>query len=401
MPTPAWPIRPNWRDPIVQTYQYLTQILTSTSGYEQRIAMRQTPRRTTQFLVTAADDRYRAVSIQLQAHQSGLTVIAEYSRSEKTASESMEGEYSFQLSSGSPPAWFASGALVVIWDAVTDRAETRTASHYIGDRAYFIEANTGDPWTAGSKLCPGMLARLSPSVSMTQVLPKLLEGSLTFLGEPGSDPESNFPAAPVTWDGREVFLPQPNWATGQEVEFTQIQDQVDYGVGPWATYFPHAFNDKVRTADYLAIGRQQAQDILDLFGRSRGRRGEFFVPTGFPDLLPVGQLEGGGASIRVNGTEVFYAYSTDTIRKAVCVRLKTGERLYRKVTSINKNLSETQTFITVDEPWPTSIPATAIAAISWMPLTRFASDELTFEWITDTLARVRLSFQELEYRPQE
>lgn len=398
MPIPAWPIRPNWRDPVVQNYEYLTQILTSTSGYEQRIAMRQTARRTTEFLVTAADDRYRAITIPLQTKQSELTVVAEYSKSEKTASDSATGSTAFQLQSGSPPSWFEDGASVVLWDAVTDRAETRTAYNYVGDTVYFYEANAS-PWPAGSKICPGLTSRLGASLSLSQILPKVLEGTLQFIMEPGSDSESNFPAASTIWDGREVFVMPPNWVSGQDVEFTRPQDRVDYQVGTWATYFPHAFNDKVRTVDYLAATRSQAKSILDVFGRARGRRGEFYVPTDFPDIVSIGNIANGATSIISAGLDLLNAYQNDTVRRTICIRLKTGERIFRKLTSITGSIG--RSFLNFAEPITSGTPKANIQTISWMPLTRFASDTLTLEWITDQVARTRLVFQALEYRTQE
>lgn len=57
----AWPFRHNWSSPYLVTYSYLTSIITSDQGYEQRIAERDEPRRTITTSVLVDEDGARSL----------------------------------------------------------------------------------------------------------------------------------------------------------------------------------------------------------------------------------------------------------------------------------------------------------------------------------------------------
>lgn len=42
---PVWPIEPNWNEPVKETLEWLTDIMTSPTGAEQRRCLRKYPRK--------------------------------------------------------------------------------------------------------------------------------------------------------------------------------------------------------------------------------------------------------------------------------------------------------------------------------------------------------------------
>ncbi|MBW7946291.1 MAG: hypothetical protein H3C60_07595, partial [Sphingomonadaceae bacterium] len=68
--TRFWPLAPNWRNSVPYDHEFRTETLVSRAGREQRIALRNEPRRVFSFLTTCHKDQYRALARNLTAGQS-------------------------------------------------------------------------------------------------------------------------------------------------------------------------------------------------------------------------------------------------------------------------------------------------------------------------------------------
>jgi len=81
----------------------------------------------------------------------------------------------------------------------------------------------------------------------------------------------------------------------------------------------------------------------------------------------------------------------DAYPAALEVVLTDATRLRRLVTGITADGDNSR--VAVSAAWPTDLTAANVARISWMPLVRFASDEMTTRWQTPVAASIRASFQ--------
>jgi hypothetical protein len=71
--------------------------------------------------------------------------------------------------------------------------------------------------------------------------------------------------------------------------------------------------------------------------------------------------------------------------------LTDGTHIYRRITDIAS--SGGNSLVTVNAAWGTALSSGNVARISWMPVCRFGSDEMTTSWETPLHARSRLTFQ--------
>lgn len=204
---------------------------------------------------------------------------------------------------------------------------------------------------------------------------------------------------PALFDGRELFLMRPNWAQPVDLSFAMTTETVDFGRGRVARYNPIAFTTRLLKATYLRRDETDAQRITGLFMRAKGRRGEFYMPTWEQDITPTSDLSGGAATITASGLDVFNTYAESTIFKALAVVTKDGAVYCRRVSTIVNVSGDSR--ITVDQPWDSDIPVSNISMICWLPLCRFASDQLTLEWLTQSVVQTQLAFQTLEWAAAE
>lgn len=201
------------------------------------------------------------------------------------------------------------------------------------------------------------------------------------------------------YDGRELFLLRPNWSQGVDMSFEREIDRVDFGRGRIERYTPVAFGSRVRRATYLRRNEDDASIVTDLFMRCKGRRGEFYMPTWEPDLQPVADVTLGSTTLLVAGTDTATTYADSTVFKAIALITNDGNIYCERVASIVTAAGNSQ--LNLIEPWEDSILLSDIRMVCWLPLWRFASDQLGLEWLTSAVVQTQLTFQTLEWQAAE
>lgn len=385
----AWPLVPNWTQPVRETLEFRTEIFTSRDGTETRRALRSTPRRSLEYTALVADDRVRSLERLLVRNHKGTFRAAELTRGVRlTGALPVDGT---SVTVGSVPEWLIADAQIMVSAGLDARLFTVDS---ITDLTVTFTAASDLAFSAGARLSPTAEGRIAASLSTTRPTGQLAAVPVAFEPLPGTEPpdEGSVDFAAV-FDDREVFTLTPDWSTAPAIEFTYEAERIDYGRGRIAVFDPVAFGTRIQQATYLNRSADDARALMQFFVRMKGQRGEFYCPTWTHDLPPAADLTADGDTLIVAGSEVFDTYAEDTVHRALVVRTALGDVPMRIVTSIT--LVEGDSVITLTEPWGYDIPVSAIVSVSWMPLCRFASDSLTIEWVTDELARATVPIRTL------
>lgn len=385
----VWSFLPNWRQPFRVTREYRTDVAKSRSGKEQRRSLRTTPRRAFDYQTVAQDDRRRDLSGLLVHAQNKPFIMPDWSR--RAALASSVAETGTVLALDSEPSWIVAGRALFLFDGVT---LTAVFVDSIAGTDVTLTAPLDQAWGAGTVVLPGPVGLLANDVRMRSITDSLATVAVRFDVEPASEPEEAPAAASTSFNGREVCLLQPNWGDGLDNTYIWPPERVDFGRGAISYCMPVDFPSRLRRASFVAANVTEARAIDDLFDRMKGQRGEFYLPTGENDLPPAAALTSGTATLRVAGTGTADYYAGSTVFKAICVTLVDGTRLFRTVTSIATDAGDS--VITCGSNWSSTIAADAVRLISWMPVWRFASDSLTTEWTTDSVAQADLTLRMLE-----
>lgn len=387
--TKIWPLRPNWSSPYEISYQFSTEILTSESRREQRRALRSEPRRHIEFKVTTWAARFRTLMAMFERTQGDLILLPEVTAGVKTASP-VNNSASVTLSS--VPAWILPGATAILLDG--EQAVSGTILSRAGN-VVTMTAPLAGAWRSGSMFCPGLSGRISEDQSATVMTDRIAEAGLSFDVDPGSELWPEVPAAPTTWNGREVFTDlKPDWSSDKNYAFTRGTSMIDYGKGRVRSFQKSSYGNTTMQADYNLNTRAKAALLINFFLRQKGRRGEFYMPLDTADMQLVSAV---GSFLYVEGAEIAEAYADDAVNKSICIRKTDGTRLFRKVLGIT--VHGTQSRIQLDQA--ASVTPQTAEVISWMPVCRMASDDLTVQWQTDTVATARLNIMSLEDLPAE
>lgn len=391
------PVTPNWQRAFRVGYAFKTEIMESRSGKEQRRALRISPRRTFEYEGLVRPASVAAFNRFMVDQHNQDVYVADYTKMIKAAQGIVSSGTALVFKAGTVPAWAVPTAKVAL--VHRERQALRTITTVVGSTVNFSESEVTS-WPAGTKLAPTVKGMLDDTARVRFRTNAVAEAPIRFSVRPGSEVVSALVAdASDYFDARELFTWRMNW--GESVESTYVfpTETVDFDFGVTETYRPISFASRVRQATYVTKTRAETEDLISFFLRMGGRCGEFRMPSWEPDIVPSAALVASDNKMTVAGTALYDTYNGDTVHTAIMVLFKSGLRVYRKISAMAIVSGNTQLTLTAD--WPFSEPASNVKLVCWAPVCRFASDEIIVEWLTDSVAQVRLSVMSLEDRASE
>lgn len=389
-----WDFPINWGDSYTVSHEFLTEVITSRSQREQRIAVRQTARKRLQFGATLIGKNLRRMQRQMSSWNGKIWIVPEYSR-HVSISAMIANAATTTVSA--IPSWLSAGLSVVLVDG--EIAESKIVLSVVGNVVTFV-GSSALAWRSGSLLHPGISAILSPSTSSNRVTDEASTITLQFDAMPASENPEPFVPAPFSYKSRELFLTPYNWGEAVSEDFINFQEKVDYNRGPISLFRPVDFSTNELKVVFMGKSSVEAEKLLQFFKRMKGQQGEFYRPSFTNDLRPIGTALTGSKFLRFAGLDNL-TYADDKVFKAVYVSSPTGLTCPNTLKAVTKivDVEGTDTLFEFDDPWAFNVGPNC--KISWMTVSRLASDTATFTWHTDSLCDVQFAMRSLQFLPPE
>jgi hypothetical protein len=396
MTLPLFTLPPNWGSATYKvTREYKTDVIPSRSAKEQRRALRHTPRKTIEFTATGGASFLRSMHNQLVRNQAQTLVLPDYSRSGVLSGSVAAGTTAIPLAA--IPAWLVNGSTLVLVNGST--MEIATVSSIVGDTVN-VTGPLSNGYPSYALVRPGLQGRMATKLSGRRMTTAAGQVQVHFDVKPGSERyDGLIPDAATMFNGREVFLLEPDWANEQSPSFQGLFETLDFGQGLIGYYNPIGFTTRIHSGAFVGRTPDEVDLIEQCFIRMKGQQGEHYMPTWENDLplkLPTSSID---ASLRIDGREVFDSYATDTVHKAVSILMRDGTRIFRQVVSItlvSDGSGTNDTLVNLSASTGRTLSPDLLQSISWLPAWRFATDTLTTEWQTERVARVQLNQQTVE-----
>jgi hypothetical protein len=388
-----WQFPIDWGHGFQITYDYKTEIITSRFKREQRIANRTTARKSFEFTIHAAFSKLRELNDLMALWGSRPFVVPELPRRAKLAAQ-MDASANV-CTVEYAPVWLVVDRNVVLIHG--EQRETRHVSGVAGATITFSD-NTTTVWPAGTNIHPALSANLANELTSKRHTNRVAEMGARFEIVPAFEVAEAVGMSEATFNGREVFNKRWNWADDVSLTYAHFLERLDYGRGRIATYTPAPFNTKTFKATFLNQSREEAETLLQFFGRMKGQRGEFYRATFEPDIVPKTTAPFASKYLRIAGWDFYDAYDGDTVHQAMHVRMNNGEECFARIkemTTLDDELGK-DTQIEIFDTWPFEIAPANTLMVSWLLVWRLGSDTAVFEWLTDSVCKVTLAFKTLE-----
>lgn len=402
MTLPVWTFPPDWNKEVRVSYSFLTEIIESREGREQRISVRNKARISYDFAVLLEGYDFRTLAARLNTQQWAEMMMPDWTRPIFLNRDHSPGESALRVYESD--SWATSGTdAVLIWD---ETGETQSQLVTVQSRSS-TTVTIVDPITRtipkGAALHRLSQGHLEPSIKGTMQTDRLIAANISFKIDPGFEYWPSVPEATETHDGRELFLVEPNWSTPPSIEFMASSETVDYGKGRIGYFSPIPFSSRLTGADFLAIGRTETNNLVDFFRRQRGQCGEFFMPTFTEDLRLRENAPNNTNQLRIVGPEAALHFSDSLVHKNIVIFYEDGTKEAHKVTRIEafSDGVGADSIVYITPNTRRTVRVADVDMICWLPLCRLASDELVVQCVTDEIANVGMTIKTLEYLPVE
>lgn len=379
-----WPFGPTWDSPVTESLAWLTNILRSFSGKEQRRGLRTKPRRSFSYNFKVFREDSQRLENLLWGWQNRIYALPVWTDRPRLQQDALAGASLINLPTATYS--FAVGDLAIIY--ANNRKMEVVEINAIEANAILTERPLEGDWPRGTRVMPVVLGHLPTSVAMARHTSQAISGSLQF----DTDPTSTTPyipgtVAPVSYNSREVIMRQPNWAAALSNSFNFDFDTLDQQTGAIRYDTTESFPRIQRSYTWLLNGRQQIADFRSMLGRRMGQRTSMYVPSWHDDLRVTRAIGAADVGIYVDaGNDFRLMVGQDDARDRIMVRLRDGSYFFRRITGVSTDGSDTA--LSIDSPFNREITVDQIKTIHFLMCSRLATDQVDIVWRTGQAATV-------------
>lgn len=298
---PIWTIRPNWSGGILERLEWLTDVIASDIGTEQRRALLLSPRRSWEFTVNPT--RNERTFLDLVLHKMGserwlcplwfdqgsLSAAAAVDDTrlefDNTYREHLTGGYALVYQDA------------FTWEVVTIAGQDDTGLD-LGDP---VEAD----WSRGAKVYPLRLSRLPMDTQIDALTSTVGESVLLFTSiEPNDFTVGTI--SDLVFETSPVMTSPPNWSNAITTEHTRLVTERDNRTGiPYRVDVAgRAFG--VQSHSWIKVGRQAQYEFRTMLYALRGRQKSLWLPTFNQDIVASRNAAEGSTNLDVEYVGMTY-----------------------------------------------------------------------------------------------
>lgn len=367
---PVFMFRMNWNDALTETLAFLTSVLPSPTGAEQRISTRQTPRRTYEadFLLTGPERTFWDLFInRLGGQELYIPMPWEFvvirTRLVQGAATRIDFDPSFT-------EWpYLSGYAILQGDSAL---ESEIVEFTPDANGIVLNAPVAQTWPVGSKLIPLRRGVIDDIGTVSQPTAGVAKVTTRFRFK---TPNKWTPAADMSpvYAGLPVFTNEPNWVEDLSVRFDRSVNVLDTGIGK--TYDVDTLNRVFlgQAHRWFLRGREAMAEFRDLLYRNMGRQGGFWLPTFKADLTLAANAAASATTITVESVGMTYTGGPTKGREYIAIR-HDGGTIYRKITSASAGTLGGTEKLGLDQAVGLALSPGQVRKISFMDVARFDSD---------------------------
>lgn len=379
-----FPFGPNWEQPVIERLEWLTEILESRAGIEQRIRIRQGPRREFEYRLRVANDKQRVLLENLliggQARAYSMPVWPDQQIAATTiASGALTIPVVTQYRD------FEIDNLVALVNGVD--IELAEISAVLAN-SLTIKSPLNKTWPAGSRIIPARSASLQQTGLQFEYFSDAIGDSATRFSV---DLEWTIPAITETADyrGLPVLLTRTNWSASLHADYSRKTREIDFLVGLRVLDDQSDFSRIRRSHRFFLNGSQAIFDFRVWLQARSGRLKPFWLPSHQNDLMVLNPVASSSTALQVEHRG--YAQNTNSFqaRRDIMIETNAGQRYYRRITAATDNVTSED--LVIDSPLGVTLQPSDIRRVSFMPLVRLDADAVEIAHHTDQLAEASLT----------
>lgn len=390
---PVFLPKPDWKNGVLERLEWLTDVLQSESGAEQRRKLRQYPRRSLEASFSRFGDNRNLIDSFLTGVGRRFCLVplwwdetpmdAAYAGSVDIFGDFRRREF------------FANDVVIIRREGVLDY-ELNIIAEKTDTKLTLLYGTQKD--TVAATISPVRVAQIREELGGTQLTDAVRQFQLRFYTIEAA-------AYTTAWTFpiyERTNLAVLNWIPNYREQMNLTYDRVSY---TWDNQVGNPYvNDPGATATtnekygYTIYGRDAMHDFKTNIYKMAGRWRELHVPTGHDEFVLTRDVDSEqGALIVARSGYNQYALSQQAVRRDIIIEMYSGAVLYNTI--ISSRVVEDEEWLFLSETIA-SVPKEQVRRISYMPRSRLDIDSVEINRLTDAdgASQVALTFKAIAER---
>lgn len=382
----AWPVPAAWNSAITETLEWLSDMQLSVDGSVDAEPLRAAPRRTWEFDSIQGRAERRIIENAVFDWAGRTWALPVWPDVNVLASTVPLGVINIALATTGLD--YVANGLALLWRSATQFELVEIDS--VAADALTLKRPTLQAWSAGTRIWPARLARLTDAPTWTRKSDRVITSRVRFEAAEPCDWPAVAPA--VTYRGYPVLEPG-DWAEDPTAETPRELVRTDGAIG------------LVDVDDVTGLSWQRQSHLWTLVGRSarashrsllywlEGQTRQLWVSTFADDVELLNPVAADDTTITVAFAGIARHLRGQPGRRHLRFELAGGVVQFREVLA-SAELDAARESLTLDAAFPAGLQPAQVRRISWMMLARRASDRAEISHATDSMgvARCKDSF---------
>lgn len=379
----------DWSKPVIETLQWLTDILQSYTGHEQRRSLRLAPRISleAELLLHGAERQFFDLAMIGWGAKTFAVPVWQQQQWLKTA-HIVGG---LVIYCDTTHRNFRANRLAILRGQTAFDNETVEIESVLSDRL-ILKRPLQKNWSKGTCLSPAVTAQLTSPPTLRKLNDVMMRTQVTLsVTEPVDHPEylpttlyRNFP----------VLEQKPNEQNDLTHSYERLLSSLDNKIGLALQKDTAQAAFGLYQYDWMTHGRVSQANLRGLFYALRGSQKAIWLPTFSSDLIVTAVILANTQTLDIQWCGYTRFAHKQLGRQDIQITLKNNIVLYRRITSATE-VNNTIERLAVDQSFSTQINVKDILNISFLSLCRLSNDTLTIEHHNDSdgIAKASATFR--------
>jgi hypothetical protein len=277
---PVWSIRPNWKGGILERLEWLTDVITSSSGAEQRRALRLSPRRSFEITINPTQNERTFVDLLLHKLGSSDWLFPVWIDKARLAASVEEGDE--RITFDNTYREHGVGGLALLykdawtWEVVSIGGQDANGLD--------LDVPLDGDWTKGTSIYPLRQARLQNETELNALSSRVGEAVLLWTMVEANEWPAISPDDQI-FEGMPVLTTAPNRSSTLTTNHTRLAVDRDNMVGIPYRRDPAGRAFQVQSHSFMRHGRQQQAAFRSMLYWLRGRQRALWLPSFNEDIV--------------------------------------------------------------------------------------------------------------------
>ena len=375
---------PNWAGGISERLAWLTDVLESYDGSEQRIRLRSVPRRSFEFQLDLAGQDVRVLETLLHAWGARVFAVPVWTDRTVLSAPLSAGAAAVRVSDAAHADYHA-GGLVAFW--------SDNQQHEVGEilslagNALTLRQPLSRSWPAGTRVFPARFARIDGDAVVAHPTDALASARVRLeVEDPSVVPAI---AAGTAYRGYRVLEWRPNRIEDVIDTWRRKLATLDYGTGPVTIDDLSGQPVVGKRLRFTFSNRATIQAFRAWLHARQGRAVPFWLSSGQSDVALTRPINAADQHLTVRNIGYARYLASPSIQRDVAIRVAGVSAYHRRITGATE-ISEDEELLTIDAPVGVAIPLSRIVRVSFLNLVRLEADAQELFWETDGIVQAVL-----------